>query len=248
MEYSAQPQEKSNKGGRPPSPKQQQFLTSNELMQMGEEEAWNLKPNLTYQYQRLKKSYGQFKALKDPEEKKEFQHKKLYQWQEELLEELLYEKPPERLIVWYHDSVGNSGKSSFANYLADNYPSKCLLLDVAKKSDMSFLVKPQNEWIIMDVCRAYQHNKRDIKQLFMFAEKLKDTRVMSSKYQSEMVRLNKAPHIIFMANFTPNLDILSRDRWDIRNLGRLPDIPRKREVEFYDGTLKFENLVKQAQL
>lgn len=52
MEYGTQPYEKSNKGGRPPSKQQQQqqFLTSNELMQIGEEEAWNLKPNLTYQY------------------------------------------------------------------------------------------------------------------------------------------------------------------------------------------------------
>ena len=57
-----------------------------------------------------------------------------------------------------------------------------------------------------------------------------------------MVKLNKTPHVIVMANFIPNLYILSKDRWNIRNLDLL-NIPRKNEVESYKGALKFENLV-----
>lgn len=59
---------------------------------------------------------------------------------DELLNE--EEQAPERLIVWYHDSVGNSGKSYFSKFLFDNYPSRCLLLDVSKKADMSYMVRP----------------------------------------------------------------------------------------------------------
>lgn len=65
------------------------------------------------------------------------------------------QKPaPKRLIVWYHDSIGNSGKSTFAVNLYDNYPSKCLYLDVSKKADMNYLIKPDHQWIIIDISRA----------------------------------------------------------------------------------------------
>ncbi|MBX7077413.1 MAG: hypothetical protein K1X33_08905 [Methanobacteriaceae archaeon] len=49
-----------------------------------------------------------------------------------------------------------------------------------------------------------------------------------------------------MANFVPNLNILSEDRWNIRDLGLL-NIPRRNEVKSYNGALKFENLIKEAQ-
>lgn len=61
-----------------------------------------------------------------------------------------------------------------------------------------------------------------------------------------MVKLNKTPHVVVMANFVPNLNILSEDRWNIRDLGLL-NIPRRNEVKSYNGALKFENLIKEAQ-
>lgn len=100
----------------------------------------NLAPNLALSYYKLKKEYTKSKTPMDPVPTKLFKYA-LHSWQRLLLDELL-EPAPERLIIWYHDSVGNSGKSVFANYLFDNYPSRCLLLDACKKADMSYLVRP----------------------------------------------------------------------------------------------------------
>jgi len=84
--------------------------------------------------------------------------------------------------------------------LFDNYPSRCLLLDVSKKADMSYMVRPQHDWIIVDISRAQEEY---VDHVYPFIEKLKDGIIFSPKYESLNVKLERIPHVIVMANFMP---------------------------------------------
>lgn len=74
-------------------------------------------------------------------------------------------------------------------------------------------------------------------------EKLKDGAVFSPKYESQIIKLDKIPHVIVMANFKPQTKLLSEDRWDIRDLD-LVTIPRRDIRKSYAGTDKFKRLIK----
>lgn len=67
--------------------------------------------------------------------------------------------------------------------------------------------------------------------------------MFSPKYESQIIKLNKIPHVIVMANFKPQIKLLSEDRWDIRDLD-LIEIPRKNIRKSYAGTNKFKRLIK----
>lgn len=51
-------------------------------------------------------------------------------------------QPRERIILWYEDLIGKSGKSYLVTWLEDNNPSICVHIDICKLSDMAFMVKP----------------------------------------------------------------------------------------------------------
>ena len=50
-------------------------------------------------------------------------------------------------------------------------------------------------------------------------EHLKNGRIFSSKYESKIMKF-ACPYIIIYANFMPNKEKLSEDRWDIREISR----------------------------
>lgn len=129
-----------NKGGRPPSLKSK--FTAQELLGLDETDAMqSLAPNLAMTYFKLKRECNRSRTPRDPKEQTVFKYP-LYAWQRLLLDELLEQPAPERLVVWYRDSKGNAGKSYLARYLFENYPSRCLLLDISRKADMCYLVRP----------------------------------------------------------------------------------------------------------
>jgi len=49
-------------------------------------------------------------------------------------------------------------------------------------------------------------------------EKIKNGFYMSSKYESKPI-IRNCPHIICFANFEPDYDKLSQDRWKVHNIG-----------------------------
>ena len=61
------------------------------------------------------------------------------------------------------------------------------------------------------------HYVRSMEDYVSYAaiEEVKDGMFYNGKYESSMVIYNP-PHIICMANFPPDLDKLSKDRWVVR--------------------------------
>lgn len=158
------------------------------------------------------------KKIKDPLENKE-----LYTWQTEICE-LIDKEPDERKIYWYYDITGGAGKTSLAKHLCLKNKNQVLYI-CGKSSDIKYGVKQfvDNEdndlkMCIFDFCRSNEHFVS-----YQGLEEIKNGIFYNTKYESGMVLFN-TPHIIIFANFEPEMEKLSSDRWVIKNVGEELDI------------------------
>jgi len=155
------------------------------------------------------------RPLKDP-----LEGKTLYTWQAEILA-MLDEEPDDRTIHWLWEEHGNVGKTTIAKHLCIKYPGKVLYIS-GKANDIkygikTFLENDENDLIIciFDFVRSSENFIS-----FEAIESIKNGIFYNSKYESEMVVFNP-PHVICFANFKPDMDKLSGDRWMIRNIATI---------------------------
>jgi len=131
-------------------------------------------------------------------------------WQNDL-SLVLSGEPSERQVHWYYEEVGNVGKSYFANnYRSDN-------------GRFGYVVTGGRH---TDIFYAYNYEPvvffdwaRDSEDSFPYkvVEAFKNGYFLNTKYESSPVRF-KVPHVVVFANFKPDVNKLSRDRWDIYNI------------------------------
>lgn len=138
-------------------------------------------------------------------------------WQQEIVD-LVQNEPDDRSIHWYRDTVGASGKTTLARHLCIKRPNEVLYM-TGKCADVKygickFLSNPENDLkiIIFDFVRSTENFIS-----YEAIETVKNGIFYNTKYESEMVIYNP-PHIIIFANFMPQLDKLSQDRWHIHDL------------------------------
>ncbi len=152
------------------------------------------------------------KKLVDP-----LEGKKLYKWQLEIVN-LAESIPDDRKIYWYWSDKGGIGKSALVKHLVMN--NDAILIGgswrdayyaIAQRVDKDKEV----ELLIFDLPRS-QGNKIS----YTAIEGIKNGCFFSAKYESEMCVFN-TPHIIVMANFTPDREFLSEDRWEVKCLDDL---------------------------
>lgn len=132
----------------------------------------------------------------------------LYTWQQEIVE-LTETEPDDRTINWYWDEEGNVGKSQLMRYLVIN---KEALLVSGKSADIKYQIancKQPPDLIIYDIPRTAKNYIN-----WSALEEIKNGVFCSSKYESKMVVMN-SPHIICFANFEPNWEVMSSDRWNV---------------------------------
>jgi hypothetical protein len=122
----------------------------------------------------------------------------------------------DRTIYWIWEEFGNTGKSAMVKHLV--VQQGALLLG-GKGADIKYMIathvqkkKIYPRVILYDIPRT-------IKDYVSYTsiEEVKNACFCSSKYESTMV-VGNAPHFICMANFPPEEDKLSRDRWDIKEI------------------------------
>lgn len=144
-------------------------------------------------------------------------------WQTQIVK-LLEQKSDDRTIYWVCDKVGNSGKTQLCKYLA--VKKNALVLE-GKAADMKYTVTKY--WLdnkksasipplMMDLTRS-----QDGFISYSGIEAMKNGMYMNTKYESCMVLYN-SPHLVVFANFMPDTEKLSADRWHV--------------LELEDGTLK----------
>lgn len=126
-------------------------------------------------------------------------------WQELLDDDLRAEAHP-RTITWFVDTVGNSGKSYFANNWNG---TSTYIVNGGKAADIyyAYFYEPV---VFFDLARQ----KEDI-VAYDVMENFKNGYFLSTKYQVRRVKFN-IPHVVVFSNFAPDQTKLSEDRWDIR--------------------------------
>lgn len=160
-------------------------------------------PSAYARYPRLKQQIAIADRRIQPVPLREFR-----EWQRSVLE-LLKSPPHPRRIHWYWDRTGNTGKTALARHLVSNH--NAFYATGGKHADIlcAYALEPV---IVFDLPRAYKD-----KVPYCVLENLKNGMIFSSKYESRTLIFD-VPHVIVFANFEPDKDQLSEDRWDVHNV------------------------------
>lgn len=161
--------------------------------------------------------------------KNEFKDIKLQDWQEKLAKYLEYDPDP-RKIIWIYDKTGNKGKTFMADYLSAT--RKAAIFENAATKDIAHAWKGENI-VVFDFARTIETRLN-----YQIIESIKNGRVFSAKYDSTSKRFPK-PHVVCFANWPPNCEAMSKDRWDIRCLDYLdkPEVLEVLEVNYPCNTV-----------
>lgn len=135
-------------------------------------------------------------------------HQTFHPWQDTLFE-MIKETPNNREVIWIWDKEGNSGKSWMANYIIEQFDS--IIFDSTNQKDVSYAYN-NSKIVIFDLAR---HQKDHIN--YGIFECIKNGRMFSGKYESKMKKF-QIPHLIIFANYEPDTDKLSKDRWNIKQI------------------------------
>lgn len=135
----------------------------------------------------------------------------LYDWQRQIVDEVQL-IPDDRTINWYHESKGNVGKSALVKYLCIHENA---MLISGKGADIKYQLSSAPffpDVIVYDIPRTSQGYVN-----YGALEEIKNGIFSSSKYESKMV-IMPTPHVYCFANFEPNLETMSEDRWNVIDL------------------------------
>ncbi len=134
------------------------------------------------------------------------EHLVMYRWQVELYDLLVNTEPDGRKILWYVDTVGGAGKSTFCNYFMCRHKAICFC--GGKLNDLAY-VYDREPVVFFDLVRSGSSE-----YLFGFMEQIKNGRIFSSKYQSGFKFFSR-PHVVVFANIYPPFGAFSHDRLDV---------------------------------
>jgi hypothetical protein len=130
-------------------------------------------------------------------------------WQQQLLD-MVSNEPDDRTITWVWEPTGKVGKTFLANYLMAS--GQATLLEMGKKADLAYILsKDLKRTVLIDLTRKVEDH---MDGLYSLAEGLKNRRMISPKYDSTILTFGKK-HVIFFANFSPNMTAWSADRYNI---------------------------------
>lgn len=123
----------------------------------------------------------------------------------------------DRLIYWFYESMGNTGKTKLAEYLHIFHGA---VITGGRAEDMKHavsrwqqIVKADPTIIIIDMARSDSFNETSAKGI----ESIKNGLFFDGKYESAMLHAVKKPHVFVFSNESPEKyqQYFSRDRWKI---------------------------------
>lgn len=134
-------------------------------------------------------------------------------WQQEIIS-LLAGKPDDRTVHWIVDTKGACGKTFMAKYLHMKGMAYCVsafggMRDVGTIIATAIEAGWDKRVFIADLPRAAED-----KAIYEPIEAIKNGLVTSTKYMGSTMCF-ASPHVIVFANFHPQKDRLSHDRWRI---------------------------------
>lgn len=155
---------------------------------------------------------------------KRFHWKPDMQWQDQFIREFAEGKRyNHRQVTWITDRKGGMGKTCLSKWLSINYPGDWLITsDMGTSRDAATVVSNALEggWnchgCIINLTRSAEIQKHN--RIYMYLEQIKDGMMTSQKYSGRAMVFD-SPHLIVFSNWEPDLEALSYDRWDIREIG-----------------------------
>lgn len=139
-----------------------------------------------------------------------------YSWQKELYNYILTE-PDRRTINWYWESVGNTGKSTFAKW-CHMHLKNTKLITCTKSADITTCADATIKTYFIDIPRSVESTNF---YPWTALEQLKNGFVSDGKLKKKVeITCCAPPHIIIFANFLPGAltEMLSGDRWRTRKI------------------------------
>lgn len=137
-------------------------------------------------------------------------------WQSFLKSEL--DQPADaRRVYWVYDSDGNSGKSTFARWIASQRDTYFTSVAAA---DRNYFAYDGQGLVIYDIPRTIDDPNGDrgaAKFPYQQLEKFKDGNLPAGMFGSAPKHF-PCPHVCVFANFEPIVDRLTHDRWFIVDL------------------------------
>jgi len=147
--------------------------------------------------------------------------KELYDWQSEVLD-IIKTKPDRRTVYWYWEPIGNTGKSSFCFHLIKEHEA-CVLGATSRDSFYAFgerIEEKDCNVVVFDLDKVKGNRVN-----YTVLESLKKGFLFVGKYESGQ-KLFNPPHVFVFANFAPDTDKLSADRWVINRINlNKPGLP-----------------------
>lgn len=142
----------------------------------------------------------------------------LYPWQLEL-SSIVRKTPEFRRIYWIWSQNGCKGKTSFARHLKILYGDRIMYVNGASRDILCVLAKRLEECVEVQAIffglTRQDANHMSYKTLEIFSDGIG----FSGKYESSDIIFNP-PHVIVLANFPPQLEMCSADRWSVLNVGQ----------------------------
>lgn len=131
-------------------------------------------------------------------------------WQRSI-EVLFMSEPDDRKIYWYCDVNGNNGKTFIAKYMKLKYGDAVTISTCTKSADICTSANETSTMYILNFPRSVADFAP-----YNAIEQLKDGVICDAKLKKETRCLIVPPaHVIIFANFEPNTEMLSADRWVI---------------------------------
>lgn len=131
----------------------------------------------------------------------------LYAWQKELID-ILAKGPNPRSVQWIYTNEGGVGKSDMAKHLeSDGF--EYLMNSTTRDLACAW----QGNHVVFDFAR----DLGDVKINYAIIEQIKNKRVFSAKYESQIKRTEKDKDVfvVCFSNEPPDTAKLSKDRWEI---------------------------------
>lgn len=186
-------------------------------MARSHDDLWFLdnEPEILYKYERW---INKVRFLEQERKKKEYIDShltaKLNKWQEEWMTYIHNQN--DRQITWVNDSQGGKGKTFFSKYLIAK--EKAIRFTNGRTADITAAYNYE-PIVIFDFARSCEERIN-----YQIIEDLKNGMLFNSKYKSH-TKYFAPPKVIIMANFAPQKDKLSQDRWVILEPAAEPTSP-----------------------
>lgn len=144
------------------------------------------------------------------------QEKELYEWQREICD-IINSDADDRTIFWYWEPDGCQGKTTLAKHLC--LMDSGILYMTGKAADIKYGVfqyveehKKGPRCVIIDLTRSTEGFVS-----WQGIEEVKNGIFYNTKYECKMVMFDN-PHVIIFANYKPEKDKLSSDRWKLKRI------------------------------